>query len=256
MTKKPVILITNDDGINAPGLDALVRACARAGETWVAAPEREMSACSRAISLRTPLRLRRAGERRFAVDGTPTDCVYLAMTHILPRKPDLVLSGINTGPNMGDDVYYSGTVAAAMEGALFGVRAMAVSLDGYREYEFEAPARFAVKLALLMAERGWDAETVLNVNLPPRLSPGEILWRTTFPGIRDYGRGVVERVDPRGRPYFWIGGDALGMKSMPGSDLDALKEGVVSVCPLKPRFDHEATDKLLRELDFKPMREE
>ncbi len=228
------LLLTNDDGIDSPGIAALAAAVAELGEVTVVAPDREQSAASHAITLSRPLRVQTLGERRFAVDGTPTDCVYLALNHLLKdARPDLVVSGINKGSNLADDVTYSGTVAAAVEAAMLGVPSFAISLAARPPWNFGPAARFARALA---AEIGngkiaLPPQTLLNVNVPPRADVSRFAW--TRLGRRSYGNMVEERRDPRGRSYYWIGGDELMHQNIPGSDCNALVDGgMISVTPL------------------------
>lgn len=239
------ILVANDDGIESPGIQALAAALQPLGEIFVVAPDREQSAASHAISLHRPLRLHRVRERQWAVDGTPTDCVYLAMNHILrDSPPEMVVSGINRGSNLADDVTYSGTVAAAMEGALFGVPALAFSLASKsRTWDFAPAAAFARKLVETVAARPLPRGALLNVNIPDGTPSGFALTKL---GKRSYGQVVAERRDPRGRAYYWIGGDEQGHEDIPGSDCNAVyDEGKVSITPLHLDLTH---TRLLEEL--------
>jgi len=238
------VLVSNDDGVESPGIRALAEALEPLGEVWVVAPDREQSAASHAISLHRPLRVHRLGERRFAVDGTPTDCVYLAMNHILKdRRPDLVVSGINRGANLADDVTYSGTVAAAMEGAFFKLPAVAISLASKsHRYDFGPAAAFARSLVGAVMARPppqgalLPAGALLNVNVPDGPVRGFALTRL---GKRSYGQVVTERFDPRGRAYYWIGGDEQSHDDIPGSDCCATyDEGMVSITPLHLDLTH------------------
>jgi 5'-nucleotidase len=235
----PRFLIANDDGIDAVGIQALSRALAPHGDVWIVAPDRERSATSHAISLGRPLRIRQVGPREFAVDGTPTDCVYLGLHHLLKEPPTVVLGGINHGPNLGNDVLYSGTVAAAMEGALFGYPAIALSLclnengpSRFAVEEFEVAAALGVKTALAVAARPMPRGVVLNVNVPmlPRERiRGVKLCRL---GYTDWSDAVTVRADPRGKPYYWIGGDRAGVDAIEDSDNNATANGYVSVTPI------------------------
>ncbi|HET8725323.1 MAG TPA: 5'/3'-nucleotidase SurE [Anaeromyxobacteraceae bacterium] len=224
------VLLSNDDGVHAAGLAALAAAFPD-DEVWVVAPDREQSASSHAISLHRPLRITQVGERRFAVDGTPTDAVYLAVNHLMrATPPDVVLSGVNHGPNLGNDVLYSGTVAAAMEGALLGFHAVAVSLAAPPPHDFRAAAAFAAGLARRLVAEPLPSPVLLNVNVPAGPVRGHRVARL---GQRTYGNEVVEKLDPRGRRYFWIGGDA-SHRDVPLSDCNTvLDEGLVSVTPLQ-----------------------
>jgi len=228
----PLILVSNDDGYASDGLKALVDAVLPLGEVWVVAPEAEQSAASHAISLHRPLRIREVRTRWFAVDGTPTDCSYLAVNHLLKgRRPDLMVSGINHGPNMADDVTYSGTVAAAMEASLLGVPAIAFSLVTRTEFEFTHAARFAGALASAALQQPLPPRMLLSVNVPAGVEPRG--YMVTRLGKHSYGYEVVEKVDPRGRKYYWIGGNEYQHEDVPGSDCNAVfRDRLVSVTPL------------------------
>lgn len=232
MSEPVRILVSNDDGYSSAGLVALAGALQDLGEVWVVAPESEQSAASHAISLYRPLRLREVRPRWFAVDGTPTDCSYIALAHVLKgRPPRLMVSGINHGPNLADDVTYSGTVAAAMEASLLGVPAIAFSLATRQEFRFEAAAAFARSLAKAAIDRPLPAGMLLNVNVPA----GDSLdgFAVTRLGKHSYGMEVVEKADPRGRKYYWIGGSEYQHEDIPGSDCNVvLREKRVSVTPL------------------------
>lgn len=246
------ILLSNDDGVHAPGLRALATAFS-GDEVWVVAPDREQSASSHSISLHRPLRLHEVGPRHFSVDGTPTDAVYMGLNHVLRgRLPDLVISGINHGPNLGNDVLYSGTVAAAREGALLGVNAIAVSLASGPPFAFDHAAAFAAALARrLLANHA--PVTLLNVNVPPGPVKGYRLARL---GRRTYGQQVVEKVDPRGRRYYWIGSDA-SYEDVPNSDCSTVfEDGLVSVTPLHLDTTHDAVLSEMRDWTLDGFRRE
>jgi 5'-nucleotidase len=232
MDDRPRILVSNDDGYQAEGLEALVGAMEPLGEVWVVAPEVEQSASSRAISIHRPLRLREVRPRWYAVDGTPTDCAWLGIHHVLKgRRPRILVSGINHGPNLADDVTYSGTLAAAMEASIIGVPAIAFSLAGWRAFDFEPAARFARALVAVALARELPPRLLLNVNVPPGVEPdGYVVTRL---GKHSYGSDVIEKKDPRGRSYYWIGGNEYQHEDIPGSDCNAvLREKRVSVTPL------------------------
>lgn len=228
-----IILLSNDDGIQSEGLRALEGAIGQVGEVYTVAPDRAQSSMSHALTLHRPLRVHELGPRRLSVDGTPVDCVKLALTGLLPVRPDLVISGINKGPNLGDDIIYSGTVSAAIEGALLGLPAIAVSLVSFKDFDFSSAAEFTAILVRRIAEKGAPSKTLLNVNVP--LLPRSQLkgWRITRMGKRHYSENIVERVDPRGAKYYWIGGDDLGFANEPGTDCRAVHEGYISVTPLQ-----------------------
>ncbi len=230
------ILVTNDDGIGARGLECLVRALGELGEVWTVAPDREQSAASHALTLRDPLRVIQHAEREFSVSGTPTDCVLVAVRGIrgmLEPSPDLVISGINHGPNMGDDVTYSGTVAAAFEGRLLGLPAIAFSNVEWKPRQLETSARLACQIVRALVARGLPRETFLNVNFPDLPLEGIRGMRVTKLGLRVYRDEIVAKVDPRGRPYFWIGGDPPIWESHNDSDFSTVSEGYVSITPLQ-----------------------
>jgi 5'-nucleotidase len=239
------VLLSNDDGVHAPGLLALATAF-EGDEVWVVAPDREQSASSHSISLHRPLRLFELRPRWYAVDGTPTDAVYMGMNLVLrSARPDIVISGVNHGPNLGNDVTYSGTVAAAMEGALLGVHAIAVSLASSPPHVFDEAARFAAALARRVVANPPPAPLLLNVNVPPGPVRG---FRFARLGRRTYGNEVVEKTDPRGRKYYWIGGEGGPTnEDIPGSDCNCvLKDGLVAVTPLHLDSSHDAVLKELR----------
>jgi 5'-nucleotidase len=233
MSEKPRILVSNDDGYQSDGVRALAGAVEDLGEVWVVAPEAEQSASSHAISIHRPLRLRKVRERWFAVDGTPTDCSWLGIHHVLKdRRPALVVSGINHGPNMADDVTYSGTIAAAMEASIIGVPAIAFSLAGSGAFDFGPAARFARALVRAALASELPSNLLLNVNVPAGVEPEG--YAVTRLGTHSYGSGVVEQKDPRGRSYFWIGGNEYQHEDIPGSDCNAvLRDRLVSVTPLQ-----------------------
>ena len=228
-----MILVSNDDGIQSEGILALEEKLQRLGEVYTVAPDRVQSSMSHAITLHRPLRVKEVGPRRFAVNGTPTDCVKLALTGLLPSKPALVVSGINIGPNLGDDIIYSGTVSASVEGTLLEVPAIAVSLVTLQNSSFEVAAEFAGTLAARVLEKGLPSGTLLNVNVPPLPAQEVKGWRLTRQGKRRYIEQVVERIDPRGEKYYWIGGDDLGFDKEDGTDCMAIHEGYISVTPLQ-----------------------
>jgi 5'-nucleotidase len=225
-----VILACNDDGIQSEGLTRLVEAVEAIDRVVVVAPDRERSAVSHALTLDRPLRADEVREGWFAVTGTPTDCVNLAVNGLLDQRPWIVVSGINRGANLGDDVTYSGTVSAAMEAVLLGIPAVAFSQVGRVAFNYDAAASFARRLIERLYERSLPPDTLLNVNVPEDAAPRG--FRVTRQGKRRYGDAVVEKVDPRGRKYYWIGGGELGFTDDPGTDFAAIKEGYVSVTPL------------------------
>lgn len=241
----PLILITNDDGFLSPGIEALAAAMASVGEVWVYAPESEMSAVGHAISLNRPLRVHEVRDRYFHIDGTPADCVLLAIRELLPRRPDLVMSGINTGPNLGDDVTYSGTVAGAYEGMLQGIPSVAISNGSYAATRYDQIAEIGAKIGKHVLDHGLPEHTMLNVNVP-ELPPEEIKgYAITRQGIRKYGDDIHRREDPRGRAYYWIGGFRPEQEAHPGTDFEAISQDKVSITPLQRDYtNHPAIPKL------------
>jgi len=226
-----LILVTNDDGVFSPGIRALAKSLCALGRVVVVAPDRERSAVSHALTLHSPLRAEEIRPDIFAVDGTPTDCVNLGVHGLLQERPALVVSGINRGGNMGDDLTYSGTVSAAMEATLMGVPAMAVSLDGesFGSDNFNRSARLTLFLARSIVEKGLPPDTFLNINFPAAEPRG---FKLTRQGKRRYGETVVEKIDPRGKTYYWLGGGEMGFDNLEGTDFHAVHAGYVSITPL------------------------
>jgi 5'-nucleotidase len=233
MNPSPILLVSNDDGFRSEGIVALAEALRPLGTVYVVAPDRERSAAGHSLTLTQPLRVEKVGYRVYDVDGTPTDCVNLAANGILRKKKiDLLVSGINKGANLGDDITYSGTVSAAMEGTLLGIPSIAVSLVSRNHFRFEAAAAFTAKLARKALRQKIPEDTLLNVNLP-NLPMEKIRGvRITRQGKRIYGEAVVEKRDPRGRKYYWIGGDTLRTQDIPGSDLEAVEQNYISITPI------------------------
>jgi 5'-nucleotidase len=230
MPDAPRILVTNDDGCSSQGIAALMDALSDIGEVIMVAPDSEQSAVSHALTLDRPLRAHQIGERRFAVNGTPTDCVTLGISSLLgDRPPDLVVSGINRGGNMGVDVHYSGTVSAAFEGVILGYPAIAVSQVAGLGMTWDAAASVASELAIWVLEHGLPPSTLLNVNVPLVAPRG---LRLTRLGVRRYTEDVVEQRDPRGRRIYWIGGGEPVWEAIPGTDFHEVAEGFISVTPL------------------------
>jgi 5'/3'-nucleotidase len=226
------ILVTNDDGVRSEGLHALADALQYLGEVTIVAPQTEASAIGHALTLRRPLRLEPLGERFYEVDGTPTDCVNIAITQLYKGMPDLVVSGINKGYNLGDDVTYSGTVAGALEGALLGIPSIAVSLERSLDtYDFGPAAAAAAGVAEHVLPRGLSTRRFLNINVPSGQPKG---LRITFQAKRNHVTVVSERLDPRNKPYYWIEEGEDSWEPHDRSDYQAVKDGYVSVTPLQP----------------------
>jgi 5'-nucleotidase len=231
---RPLLLVTNDDGIQSEGIRALAAALKEVGDVTIVAPDREQSASSHSLTLHKPLRINRLEPGIFAVEGTPTDCVYLATRSLMKGegRPALVASGINRGSNLGDDIHYSGTVSAAFEGTVLGIPSMAVSVAGRSPLQYGAAAAFAARLARRILDEKMPGDTLFNVNVP-NIAPEKITGvAITRMGKRHYGDAVIEKVDPRGRKYYWIGGTELEAEDIPGSDCNALRDGMISVTPL------------------------
>jgi 5'-nucleotidase len=229
------ILVTNDDGIDAPGIKALERSLAAVGEITVIAPDREMSATSQSISLHTPLRIRKLDERHYSIGGTPTDSVILALYHILSQRPDLVVSGINPGGNLGENVVYSGTVGGAMEATLHGVPAFAISLAARQEPDFSTAAAFAAQLAAKILAEGLEPGVCLNVNVPRGKVHGVRITRQSQKISQNL---VMEQKDPRGRPHYWLDETVELEDFESDSDYGAVVAGDISITPLQVDRTH------------------
>lgn len=227
------ILLSNDDGYLAPGIKALAQALTELGEVCVVAPDRDRSGASNSLTLDRPLRVTEVAENEYCVDGTPTDCVHLAVTGLLKYEPEIVLSGVNAGSNMGDDTIYSGTVAAAMEGRFLGLPAIAVSLVGKHPYQhFNSACAVVVRLLKQLDLSALPASTILNVNVPD-LPLEEIRGiKVTRLGQRHRAEPVVKELDPRGRTVYWVGPAGPEQDAGPGTDFHALREHFASVTPL------------------------
>ena len=226
------ILVTNDDGVHAEGLRVLADAMRKLGTVTIIAPDREQSATSHSLTIHHPLRPVSRGVRRWQVDGTPTDCVLLGVHGFLKRKPDLVVSGINHGPNMGNDVLYSGTVAAASEGAFLGIPSIALSLATWEGHDFQAAGRVAEQVVAGLVRSGIPAGKCVNVNIPARAYGAMRGVRVTRLGTRVFRDTIVEKKDPRGKNYYWIGGEDPTWAPDDQSDFSAVSDGYVSVTPL------------------------
>lgn len=250
------ILVSNDDGILAPGLKALEKiARSISTDVWVVAPETEQSATSHSLSMHLPLRIRKLGAKRYAVSGTPTDCTLLAARSILgPKgKPfDLVLSGINRGENLGEDVTYSGTVAVAMEGTLLGIPSIALSLETApgQKPRWETPLAHAAGIIRELVASGWPKHNLINLNFPNRAPQDVAGVRVCYQGVRHVGEVVTQRTDPRGRPYYWIGSPTRPRVELQGSDITACMEGYITVTPLKVDLtDYQTLERMRNSLE-------
>jgi 5'-nucleotidase len=240
------ILVTNDDGIYSEGIRKLANALRAVGDVSIVAPDREQSAASHALTLNRPLRILKLEENEWIVDGTPTDCVNLAVLHLLrDRRPDIVVSGINFGPNLGDDVTYSGTISAAFEGSLLDIPSIAFSAVVGEHFSFDRCAAFAADLTRTVLATNHDPRIILNVNFPiefrgVRLAPL---------GRRTYFDGVHERTDPRGRKYYWIGSEKPMWDLAAGTDYDAVQNGYISITPLHLDLTHHDSIARLKNLE-------
>lgn len=227
------ILVSNDDGYLATGINVLIDALEQVADVVVVAPDRNRSAASSSLTLHTPLRVTEYGESRYKVDGTPSDCVHLALTGFLDYEPDLVVSGINHGANLGDDVIYSGTVAAALEGRFLGLPTIAVSLVGRDLEHFDTAARVASELVQKIARAGFAPDMVLNVNVPNRPYTDLQGIQATRLGFRHKAEQIVKDSDPYGRSIYWVGPAGDGQDAGEGTDFHAIEQGYASVTPLR-----------------------
>jgi 5'-nucleotidase len=244
---RPRILVTNDDGIYSEGLLKLAAALREVGDVVVVAPDREQSAASHALTLNRPLRLIQIEENQYVVDGTPTDCVNLAVLKVLrDGRPDIVVSGVNFGANLGDDVTYSGTISAAFEGALLNIPSIALSSLVGKHMSFDRCATFGAALAKWVLDGDRDPQIILNVNFPVGPFAGV---RVTKLGKRIYSEGVIERLDPRGRKYYWIGGEPPLWHPGEGTDFEAVQSGFVSITPLHLDLTHHESIRRLKPLE-------
>ncbi|MDT4969153.1 MAG: 5/3-nucleotidase [Acidobacteriota bacterium] len=226
------ILLTNDDGIHSDGLVKLEAALRELGDVYTVAPVSEMSGASHSLTLARPLRIRQVDERHWTVDGTPTDCVTLALNKIIPYEelPQICVSGINHGGNLGDDATYSGTVAGALEATILGVPGIAFSLVAREQFDFSEAALFAVTAVQKVLQEGLPEGTLLNINIPSREIKGV---RVTRQGLKKARPVISEHIDPRGKPYYWIGEEHFASNSADGTDYQAIEQGYISVTPLK-----------------------
>ena len=233
MTEQLIILVTNDDGIYSKGIFALAKTLQGIGDVFVVAPDREKSAIAHSLTLHRPLRVEKIRKNFYAVDGTPADCVHLGVNTILPKRPQLIVSGINKGGNLGDDITYSGTVSAAFEGTLLGISSFAISLVSRSHFKFDVAARFALRVARYIIRKGLPKDTFLNINVP-NLNEKEIKsYKITQQGrwVRN-GSGVIEKMDPRGKKYYWIGGGQLVFDKRRDTDMEAVSKSYISITPL------------------------
>jgi 5'-nucleotidase len=241
---RPRILITNDDGIHSEGIEALEAAMREIGEVYVVAPATEMSGASHSLTLARPLRIRQIDEHHWTVDGTPTDCVTLALNQILAdgERPAICVSGINHGANLGDDATYSGTVAGAMEATILGLPGIAFSLVATRDHDFTQSAKVAKEVTQKALAEGIPEWTLLNVNVPKGVPKG---MRIARQGFKEAKPVISEHLDPRGKLYYWIGEVREGFRAEGGTDFEAIDEGYVSITPMRTDLtDHKALGQL------------
>jgi 5'-nucleotidase len=240
-----MILVTNDDGVYSPGIQILAKRLRELDTVVIVAPDRERSAAGHSMTLHRPLLIEEIKDGIYSVNGTPTDCVNIAVKGMVSETPRLVVSGINKGPNLGDDVTYSGTVAGAIEGTLLGIPSFAVSLAARENFRFAEAAEVAFRAAVRIFEQGLPAGTLLNINVPNIPLDEMRGTRITRLGKRIYHQMTVERIDPRGKKYYWIGGGEPDWEREEGTDLDAVDRKVVSITPLHLDFtDYSSFDRL------------
>ena len=230
---EPLILVTNDDGVYAPGIRALFDAVRSLGRAVIVAPEQDKSAVSHSLTMNRPLRVRELDSDVYTIDGTPTDCVTIGMNKVLPKRPDLIVSGINPGPNLGDDISYSGTVSAAIEGTMYGIPGLAFSLAGEAPFDFAVAADVAWKLASMALQFKLPEKTLLNVNVPDRTAAEIKGIRFTRQGQRVYKNAIQETFDPWQRKHYWIGGGTVHWSDSDNTDEQALRSGYISVTPIQ-----------------------
>lgn len=242
----PLFLLTNDDGIHSPGLEALVQTLGHLGECMVIAPDRDNSAVSHSLTMNRPLRVMKLKDNYYSLNGTPTDCVAIGLKKIIDRKPDILVSGINPGPNLGDDISYSGTVSAAVEGTMYGIPSLAVSLAGKEPYNFSDAAELAAKLSRQILQQGLPEGTLLNANIPQVETIKGI--RVTRQGRRLWENAIQETFDPWGRKHYWIGGGTPSSDSGEDTDVHAVGCGYISVTPIHLDLtNHQGIDYLKNE---------
>jgi 5'-nucleotidase len=239
MVERLMILVTNDDGIHSKGIIVLAKALQEVGDVFVVAPDREKSAVAHSLTLHRPLRVEKIKRNFYAVDGTPADCVHLGVNAVLPKRPELIVSGINKGGNLGDDITYSGTVSAAFEGTLLGIPSFAISLVSRSHFKFDVAARFAAKVARHILKKGLSKDTLLNINVPNLDEEKIKTYKITQQGRWVHnGTAVIEKVDPRGKKYYWIGGGQLIFDKGRNTDFDAVSNSYISITPLHLDLTH------------------
>jgi 5'-nucleotidase len=253
--KRMLILITNDDGVHSPGVIALYKAMKELGDAYIIAPDRERSAVGHALTLHRPLKVENLREHVYSINGTPTDAIVVGVTKILPKKPDIVVSGINRGGNLGDDITYSGTVSAAIEGTIFNLPSIAVSLHGDKNFHFETAALYAYKIAQYIVDKPLPYDTFLNVNVPNM--PKSLVKGVKFTrqGKRIYDNSIQEVFSPRGERHYWIGGGVPYWEHGEDTDINAVEKGYVSITPIHLDLTNYRALQLMTEQQF-PFRDD
>lgn len=245
----PLILLTNDDGVNAPGLEALAKGLSGIADCCIVAPDRERSASGHSLTIHKPLKVTELGAGRYSLNGTPTDCVAIGVSRIMPRRPDIIVSGINNGPNLGDDITYSGTVSAAMEGTIMNIPSIAVSINatGGEEPVFDSAASVARDVALMVLSEHLPYDTLLNVNVPNLPYPEIRGTKLTRQGKRVYDNSIQDSYTPWGEKYYWIGGGTPYWEHGEDTDMCAVMQGYVSITPLHLDLTNYSAMEMLRE---------
>ena len=242
-----LILVTNDDGFFSRGIQILAESLRELGQVYIVAPDRDRSSVSHALTMHRPLRVDLIRENCYSVNGTPTDCIVVGVKKILPREPDLIVSGINKGANLGEDITYSGTVSAAIEGTILGVPSFAISLVGERPFKYETASHYALKIARYILQRALPQDTLLNVNVPNKPLQEIKGIKITKQGKRSYENSIHEIFSPWGEKQYWIGGGVVSWQKMEGTDIQAIMEGYVSVTPLHIDLtNYSALEKLIK----------
>jgi len=248
---RPLILVTNDDGVYSEGLIVLADAMKSLGDVYIVAPDRERSAVSHSLTLHRPLRAEKMDDTVYAVNGTPTDCVALAVQKLLPKRPDLVASGINKGANLGDDVTYSGTVSAAIEGTILNIPSFAISLVGDQPYLFDSAIPYAIQTANYILQKGLPYDTLLNVNVPNTTLEKIKGVKLTRLGKRIYDNAIKEVLSPRGEIHYWIGGGKPYHEHGEGMDIQAINDGYVSISPVHLDLtNYDALEFMQRDMEY------
>lgn len=245
-----IILVTNDDGVHSQGLLTLFKAMKEIGDAYIVAPDRERSAAGHSLTLHRPLKIEQLRDRVYSVNGTPTDAVVLGVNKVLPRRPDIVVSGINKGGNLGDDITYSGTVSAAIEGTILNIPSFAVSMPGEKNFQFDTAASFAIAIARHIIENSLPYDTLLNVNVPNLPIEHVKGIRLTRQGKRIYDNSIKDVLSPRNEKHYWIGGGDVYWEHAEDTDINAIEESCVSVTPVHPDLTNYAALELLKKQGY------